>query len=91
MKIEINKVLYQLYFLPYIKVTYNKILNGNYELIFGWVNRELVITFGKKHDYEHISEDEKCIFDWDLHMKVMEKKYGKSKISTTYKYKIKDR
>jgi hypothetical protein len=27
------------------------------------------------------------IQNWDLHQKLMEKKYGKRKIDTTYKYK----
>ena len=37
-----------------------------------------------------IAKDEdvnESIQNWDLHQKLMEKKYGKRKIDTTYKYK----
>lgn len=34
----------QIYILPYIKVTYDRVLNGNYELIVGWINREISIS-----------------------------------------------
>ena len=37
-----------------------------------------------KDDESQVSES---ILNWDLHQKLMEKKYGKRKISTTYKYK----
>jgi hypothetical protein len=43
MKISICKVMAQVYLLPYIKITYDIWLNGSYELIIGWWNRELVI------------------------------------------------
>jgi plasmid maintenance system killer protein len=33
----------QVYLLPYIKITHSIWLNGSYELIIGWWNRELVI------------------------------------------------
>lgn len=46
MKIQSYKVMYQVYLLPYIKVTNDKFLNGNYELIVGWWNREVVIVIG---------------------------------------------
>ena len=42
---KIYKVAYQIYLLPYIKITYDRILNGKYELIFGWLNREIVIMY----------------------------------------------
>jgi len=43
-RFQIYSVWGQIYILPYIKVTHNKQLNGNLELIIGWLNRELVIA-----------------------------------------------
>lgn len=43
MKITICNVGYQLYILPYIKLTYTRKLNGDLELIIGWLNKEIVI------------------------------------------------
>ena len=37
-----------------------------------------------KDDDQPVSES---ILNWDLHQQIMEKKYGKRKISTTYNYK----
>ena len=34
-------------------------------------------------------DQEKCIIDWELHHKALEKKYGKRKIDTEYKFKPK--
>mgnify|MGYP003664293503 FL=1 len=44
MKINFYQVAYQIYLIPYIKITYNRFLNGNYELIIGWFNKEIVIS-----------------------------------------------
>jgi hypothetical protein len=44
MKIVVSKVAYQCYIFPYLKVTYSRVLNGNYELILGWLNREIALT-----------------------------------------------
>ena len=44
MKVEIFKVEYQVYLTPYIKLTTNRYLTGNLELIFGWLNIELVFS-----------------------------------------------
>jgi len=44
MKINFCKVAYQIYLLPYIKITHNRFLNGSYELIIGWFNREIIIS-----------------------------------------------
>jgi hypothetical protein len=49
MKISIDKVMYQTYILPYIKVTHNKWLNGDYELIIGWINYQFVIGYTPKN------------------------------------------
>jgi hypothetical protein len=43
MKISLDTVMSQIYVLPYIKVTYDKWLNGDYELIIGWLKWQLVI------------------------------------------------
>jgi hypothetical protein len=43
MKISINEVWGQVYLLPFIKLTHTRQLNGDIELIIGWLNRELVI------------------------------------------------
>jgi hypothetical protein len=44
MKIEIHTIGYQIYVIPFIKITYNKILNGKYELIVGWLNKAISIS-----------------------------------------------
>lgn len=44
MKITISKVGYQCYIFPYLKVTYSRDLNGDYELTLGWLTREIVIS-----------------------------------------------
>ena len=43
MKFSIYSVWGQIYIFPYLKLTYDRTLNGNLELIIGWLNRELVI------------------------------------------------
>lgn len=44
MKISISEVGYQIYIIPYIKITYTRILNGDLELIIGWINKEIIIS-----------------------------------------------
>lgn len=44
MRIRIDKVLCQAYPLPYIKVTYDRFLNGDLEFMIGWFNRMVVIS-----------------------------------------------
>jgi len=44
MKINSYEVMYQMYLLPYIKITHDRFLNGSYELIIGWFNKEIVIS-----------------------------------------------
>jgi hypothetical protein len=56
---------------------------------FNYVATKMLKKIGKlyamaKDDESQVSES---ILNWDLHQKLMEKKYGKRKISTTYKYK----
>jgi hypothetical protein len=43
MKFNIYSVWGQVYLLPYIKLTHIRQLNGNIELIIGWLKWELVI------------------------------------------------
>ena len=43
MKITISSIWGQVYILPFIKVTHTRKLNGDLELIIGWLNKELVI------------------------------------------------
>ena len=43
MRIRFSKVLCQVYVLPYVKITYDRFLNGDIEIIVGWLNREIVI------------------------------------------------
>lgn len=44
-KFSIDTVWGQIYILPYIKITNNRLLNGDLEFIIGWINKELVIKF----------------------------------------------
>lgn len=38
------KVWNQIYILPYIKITHNRILNGDLELIIGWLKWEFALA-----------------------------------------------
>lgn len=44
MKFTIASIIDQIYVTPYIKVTHNRMLNGNLELIIGWLKWELIIA-----------------------------------------------
>ena len=44
MKVYISEIVDQVYVLPSIKITYSRMLNGNLELILGWLKYELVIS-----------------------------------------------
>lgn len=52
MKVTIDKVVYQTYILPYVKITYDSWLNGDYELIIGWFNYQIAIGYTPKHNRE---------------------------------------
>ena len=45
MNFDIYEVAYQIYLTPYSKITNSKFLNGQRELIIGWLKWELVISF----------------------------------------------
>lgn len=48
MKIDKYTTYGQAYILPFIKITYDKSLYGEYEFIFGWLNVEITISFEPK-------------------------------------------
>jgi hypothetical protein len=43
MRIRTAKILSQVYVLPYVKITYDRWLNGDLELIIGWLKWEIII------------------------------------------------
>jgi hypothetical protein len=43
MKISLDTVMSQIYVFPYIKITHDRWLNGDYEFIIGWFKWQLVI------------------------------------------------
>jgi len=45
MKISTSRFYGQFYITPFLAITYNKNLNGNYEVFIGWFKWELVISF----------------------------------------------
>lgn len=44
MKIGIHTIVSQIYLFPFIKITHDRFLNGDYELIVGWINKEISIS-----------------------------------------------
>jgi hypothetical protein len=44
MKIRTYSVLAQVYLLPYVKVTHDRFLNGDIEIIIGWFNKGIVFS-----------------------------------------------
>ena len=48
MRISKHTIVGQLHVLPFIKVTYDKTLNGDYELIVGWFNIGISISYTPK-------------------------------------------
>jgi len=50
MDINIHKISCQLYIFPFVKVTYDKVLNGSLELITGWFNIGLSISYKPKEN-----------------------------------------
>jgi hypothetical protein len=43
--INIYWVIGQIYLMPTIKITHSKYLNGDYEIIIGWLKWELVLAW----------------------------------------------
>ena len=58
MKITTHKIAYQFYLLPFVKVTYDKVLNGSYELIIGWFNIGLSISYKPKFWFINQNKDD---------------------------------
>ena len=48
MKISKHKIAYQFHVLPYIKITYDRTLNGEYEFIVGWMSIGISLSFKQK-------------------------------------------
>jgi len=45
MKIEICDISYQMYIIPFVKITHDRSLNEDYEIIFGWLSIEIIISW----------------------------------------------
>jgi hypothetical protein len=45
MKAEIEHIAYQIYIIPFVKITHDKWLNGYYELSIGWLNKSITIIW----------------------------------------------
>ena len=43
LEIGISEVWGQVYLLPFVKITHDKVLNGRYEFIIGWLKWEVII------------------------------------------------
>ena len=50
MKISKHTIFGQFHVLPFIKITYDKILNGDYELIIGWFNVGIAFSYTPNKD-----------------------------------------
>ena len=48
MRISKHTIVGQAYILPSIKITYDTTLNGEYELIFGWISVGISLSFEPK-------------------------------------------
>ena len=49
MKISKYTVVGQAYIFPYVKITHDIFLNGEYELIVGWINIGISLSYKPKH------------------------------------------
>jgi hypothetical protein len=56
----------------------------NFQYIANKMIKKISKVYALAKDDEQVSES---ILNWDLHQQIMEKKYGKRKIETKYKYK----
>ena len=48
MKISKHSIVGQFYVLPFIKITYDVFLNGDYEFIVGWMSVGISLSFKPK-------------------------------------------
>lgn len=47
---------------------------------------KIIISENQFNELTKKLKEEQCILEWDLYHQMMEKKYGKRKIDTEYKY-----
>tara|TARA_R110000796_G_scaffold28774_1_gene78402 strand:+ start:761 stop:1183 length:423 start_codon:yes stop_codon:yes gene_type:complete len=47
-RISMYRIFGQFHVLPFIKITYDRTLNGEYEFIFGWINIGITFAFKPK-------------------------------------------
>jgi hypothetical protein len=45
MNVEIEHIVSQIYVFPFVKITHDKWLNGNYEISIGWLNKCITIAW----------------------------------------------
>ena len=45
MKINMYTIVGQFYVFPFVKITYDKYLNGSYELFIGWLNIGVSLSY----------------------------------------------
>ena len=50
MKISKHSIVGQFHVLPFIKITYDKTLNGDYEFIVGWLSGGISLSFKPNKD-----------------------------------------
>lgn len=50
MRIELISIWHQLYLIPTIKVTHNRMLFGYYDVEFWWLKWGVEISFGEKNN-----------------------------------------
>tara|TARA_R110001632_G_scaffold14169_5_gene48043 strand:- start:720 stop:929 length:210 start_codon:yes stop_codon:yes gene_type:complete len=62
MKISKHTILGQFHVLPFIKITYDKTLNGEYEFIVGWINIGISLSFKPKQRIELLKRPLKQCF-----------------------------
>ena len=48
MKLNKYTIVSQFYVLPFVKITHELVLNGSYELIIGWLNIEVSLSYEPK-------------------------------------------
>jgi len=76
-------------FLSYVSKNQNNPIKFFEEEIenFSYVANKMLKRLVKLYSIAKDEEVNESILNWDLHQQLMEKKYGKRKIDTTYKYK----
>ncbi len=57
MKISKHSIVGQFYVLPFIKITYDVFLNGDYELLIGWLNKGISLSFKPNQNKEYKNQN----------------------------------